>query len=221
MLELLTKEYIVASMHFGLVTDPLFSLQSPLRTCDKKTKQRLVYSTTDIKIHASMFPEAWKARKHAFLSLIFGGPAIWFLLCWSHALKSTQRFEAILSLLFGLGMDVLLTRGILSLKEPEGNSFASLKSFKPWSMLVFFSIHLINIVPHFDSKWQKMAVWLRMIPIPLLGRLIFVRWVPCRIWRKHNTTSIHKIKQIIIWERKIEYQNSESNPILDDRHHRM
>ena len=178
-----------------------------------------------------MFPEAWKTRKPAFFSLIFGGPAIWFLLCGagrrvltrlsSYTLKSARRFETILSLLFGLGMDVLLTRGILSLKEIESNSFASLKSFKPWSMLVYFSIRLINIVRHFDSGWQKMAAWLRTIPISLLDRLIFVPWVPCRIWRKHNTTSIHKMKQIIIRERKTEYKNSESNPFLDDRHYRM
>ena len=49
----------------------------------------------------------------------------------SYALKSARRFESILSLLFGLGMDVLLTGGILTLKEPESNSVASLKSFKP------------------------------------------------------------------------------------------
>ena len=41
----------------------------------------------------------------------------------------------------------------------------------------------------FDSGWQEMAVWLRTIPIPLLGHLIFFHWVPCRIWHKHNTTS--------------------------------
>ena len=117
-------------------------------------------------------------------------------------------------------MDVLLTRGILSLKEPESNSFASLKSFKPWSMLIFLSICLINIVRHFDSGWQKMAEWLRTIPIPLLGRLIFGHWVPCRTLRKHNTTSIHKMKQIITRERKTEYKISESNPILDDWHNR-
>ena len=88
------------------------------------------------------------------------------LISTSYTLKSARRFETILSLLFGLGMDVLLTRGILSLKELESNSFASLKSFKPWSMFVYFSIRLINIVRHFDSGWQKMATWLRMIPIP-------------------------------------------------------
>ena len=47
------------SFHFSLVqTDPLLSLQSPSRARDKKTKQPLVYSATDIEIHVSMFPEA-------------------------------------------------------------------------------------------------------------------------------------------------------------------
>ena len=51
-------ERVHSSFHFSLVTDPLFSLSSLLRARDKKTKQRLVYSTTDIEIQASMFPEA-------------------------------------------------------------------------------------------------------------------------------------------------------------------
>ena len=73
----------------------------------------------------------------ACLPFVFGGPAILFLFCGagrrvltglsSYVLKSARRFESILSLLFGLGMDVLLTSGILSLKEPESNSVASLK----------------------------------------------------------------------------------------------
>ena len=67
-------------------------------------------------------------------------------------------------------------------------------------------------------KWQRGLEW---YPFPLLGRLIFVHWVPCRIWRKHNTTSIHKMKQIIIRERKTEYKNSGSNPILDDNIHNL
>ena len=59
------------SFHFSLVqTDPLLSLQSPSRARDKKTKQPLVYSATDIEIHVSMFPEAWKTWKHAFLSFL-------------------------------------------------------------------------------------------------------------------------------------------------------
>ena len=46
-------------------------------------------------------------------------------------LLTPVKNNANLSLLFGLGMDILLPRGILWLKEPESNSFASLKSFKP------------------------------------------------------------------------------------------
>ena len=49
----------------------------------------------------------------------------------SYALKSARRFEAILSLLFALGpfvVDVLSTRGILSLKEPESKSVAFLSA---------------------------------------------------------------------------------------------
>ena len=62
-------------------------------------------------------------------------------------------------------------------------------------------------------KWQR--GW-ELHPFPLCGCLIFVHWVSRRIWQKHNTTSIHMMKQITIWERKAEYKNSESNPILDD-----
>ena len=65
-------------------------------------------------------------------------------------------------------------------------------------------------------KWQR---GLERYPFPLLDRLTFVHWVPCRIWCKHNTTLIHKMKQIIIRERKTEYKNSGSNPILDDNIH--
>ena len=228
MLELLTKEYIVASILAWLQT-LYFSSKSVEGTWLKsKTTSCLQYDR-----HRNSCVHVSRGLKNteACFPFVFGGPAIWFLLCAagrraltvlpSYALKSARRFEAILSLLFGLRMDVLITRGILSLKEPESNSFASLKSFKPWSMLVFLSICLINIVRHFDSGWQKMAESLRTIPIPLLGRLIFVHWVPCRIWRKHNTTSIHKMKQIITRERKTKYKNSESNPIMDDRHNRM
>ena len=54
----IVDERVHCSFHFSLVTDPLFSLQSPSKVRDKKTKQPLVYSTTDIEIHVSMFPEA-------------------------------------------------------------------------------------------------------------------------------------------------------------------
>ena len=152
----------------------------------------------------------------AYLPFFFGGPAIWFWLCGagrrvlpglsSYALKSARRFEAILSLLSALGIDVLLTRGILSLKEPESKSVASLKSFKPWSMLAFLSVlSTLSVILTADGrKTARKTAWLRTIPIPLLGRIIFVHWVPCRIWR------------IIIQGRKTEYKNSESNPVLDD-----
>ena len=67
MLELFTKEYIVASILAWLQT--FYFL---FKVCwgheIKKTKQPLAYSTTDMEIHVFMFPEAWKTRKHAFLS---------------------------------------------------------------------------------------------------------------------------------------------------------
>ena len=66
----IVDERVHCSFHFSLVTDPLFSLQSPSRARDRKTKQPLVYSTTEIEIHVSMFPEACKTWKHAFLSFL-------------------------------------------------------------------------------------------------------------------------------------------------------
>ena len=188
MLELLTREYIVASILARLQTLYFLLKVRWGHVIKKKTTSCLQYDR-----HRNSCVHVSRGLKNTEVCLpfFFGGPAIWFLLCGagrrvltglsSYALKSTRRFETILSLLFGLGIDVLLIRGILSLKEPESNSFASLKSFKPWSMLVYFSICLLNIVRHFDRGWQKMAAWLRTIPIPLLGRLVFVPWVPCKI----------------------------------------
>ena len=54
----IVDERVHFSFHFSLVTDPLFSLQSPSRAQNKKTKQPLAYSTTDMEIHVFMFPEA-------------------------------------------------------------------------------------------------------------------------------------------------------------------
>ena len=69
MLELLTKEYIVASILARLQT-LYFLFKVRWGHMIKKKKQRLVYSTTDIEIHVSMFPEAWKTRKYAFLPFL-------------------------------------------------------------------------------------------------------------------------------------------------------
>ena len=68
MLELLTKEYILASILAWLQT-----LYFPFKVCwgnmIKKTKQRLVHSTTDRNSCVHVF---WglKTRKHAFLSFL-------------------------------------------------------------------------------------------------------------------------------------------------------
>ena len=57
MLELLTKEYIVASILAWLQT--LYFLFKVRRGHEiKKKKQPLAYSTTDMEIHVFMFPEA-------------------------------------------------------------------------------------------------------------------------------------------------------------------
>ena len=66
----IVDERVHCSFHFSLVTDLLFSLQTLSRARNKKTKQPLAYSTTDMEIHVFMFPEAWKTRKHAFLSFL-------------------------------------------------------------------------------------------------------------------------------------------------------
>ena len=54
----IVDERVHCSFHFSLVTDPLFSLRSPSRARNKKKKQPLAYSTTDMEIHVFMFPEA-------------------------------------------------------------------------------------------------------------------------------------------------------------------
>ena len=58
----IVDERVHFSFHFSLVTDPLFSLQIPSRACDEKKKKKeqqpLIYSTTDIEIQVSTFPEA-------------------------------------------------------------------------------------------------------------------------------------------------------------------
>ena len=57
MLELLTEEYIVASILAWLQT--LYFLFKVRRGHEiKKKKQPLAYSTTDMEIHVFMFPEA-------------------------------------------------------------------------------------------------------------------------------------------------------------------
>ena len=71
MLELLTKEYILAFILAWLQT-----LYFPFKVCwgnmikKNKTLINVLFTVRQTEIHVSMFSEAWKTRKHAFLSFL-------------------------------------------------------------------------------------------------------------------------------------------------------
>ena len=68
MVEILTKEYIVASILAWLQT--LYFLFKVRRGHMIKKQNNLLSTARQTEIHVSIFPEAWKTRKHAFLSFL-------------------------------------------------------------------------------------------------------------------------------------------------------
>ena len=68
MVEILTKEYIVASILAWLQT--LYFLFKVRRGHMIKKQNNLLSTARQTEIHVSIFPEAWKTRKYAFLSFL-------------------------------------------------------------------------------------------------------------------------------------------------------
>ena len=77
----------------------------------------------------------------------------------------------------------------------------------------------INIVRLLNSGWQKMAASLSVVENDTHSPCSAVQFLSteCHAGYDVSIIQLHKMKQIIIRERKIEYKNSESNRILDAR----
>ena len=111
----IVDQRVHSSFHFSL---GLQTLYFPFKVCwGNMIKKNKTTSCSQYDRQKFMCPCFLRLENtEACLPLLFGGLAIWFLLCGagrrvltglsSYALKSARRFEAILSLLFWLGMDL-------------------------------------------------------------------------------------------------------------------